>query len=297
MELKSQQDLVELKQVIEERCTPIQQEILKRHFGIAPYHQHTLQELARAFHMCPSHMRRRMQEAIDNNINLFRTCPSCYQPFRPVRNQVCCSYVCQRKHYFFKKSEKLHKKRRKQFGNRTCRWCDAPLEPKSTKISLSKVYCNAACAGHYRRFGKNLRELEEEFSQKACVRCGKPLRFLPNVGSKQKKYCSFECAELSHVQSKSRERTPEELNRKCVGCGKSIGSKKLRAHMIYCTVECRANHVSRLQKQVRLESKQDRVCQYCGVPLSPEKRQGTKFCSAECGQQMQNQKRRKPRDI
>jgi hypothetical protein len=78
-----------------------------------------------------------------------------------------------------------------------------------------------------------------------------------------------------------------------VGCGKSIGGEKLMARKIYCTIQCGIDHVSRLRKQARLERKKvtKRVCQYCGVLLSPEKRSDVKFCSEECCEKGQNHKK------
>jgi len=95
-------------------------------------------------------------------------------------------------------------------------------------------------------------------------------------------YCSADCKERDRTAKQSAAREERRAGRECAVCGNPIGDRSLKAKT--CSPACGVMYQNQ-RKRAEARARWDAVrqpCLECGGEISPDKRAGSLFCSAEC---------------
>lgn len=115
---------------------------------------------------------------------------------------------------------------------------------------------------------------------KICGKCKKEKTKDSFYVSKNKlnNWCK-DCYKIWHLTRYAAE--AEIVETECKGC-KTIFLPRIRKKTYYCSRNCKELNTKRKDKQVRIESKQERLCLHCANVITQKRRIDAKFCSQEC---------------
>jgi predicted nucleic acid-binding Zn ribbon protein len=215
-------------------------------------------------------------------------CPGCGNTFiQPRSDSTHCSAGCKRRHQYVPKST-----------NRclTCQYCRRTFAPKRSDAKV----CSALCAARLRKsipLQRSCRECGVDISatngrrkrcpacpapkpkservaevktrsiwHRLCAHCAEPF----STGTVSRKYCAPRCAMKAASDRHRRPRTRFPHPAQCRWCGGEHTNRSRR----FC------------------EARNGRTCNRCGAPVADGKRLDARFCSSECQNRSNADRRR-----